>query len=57
MENKSNRLSELVIELVELSRFDSPYTSDLLKQHRKKVVDSLVSTNQIDHQTADYLLE
>ena len=44
-----------VLELLEISELDSPYTHQLLKNYRRRIVNRLLKANKIDQTTADYL--
>ncbi len=50
-------LDPQVLELLELSRLESPYASALLSQFRRRLISRLLQSNRIDQATADYLLE
>jgi len=52
----TNKVSDSVIELLELSSINSPYTQNLVTDHRQRLVKRLLKTNKIDSDTADYLL-
>lgn len=57
MDPTDNRLSKSAVELLELSRLDSPFTPELIAQHRRRLVQRMVDTNKIDTETAASLLE
>jgi len=50
-------LDPQVMELLELSRLESPYAKSLLSQFRRRLISRLLQSNRIDQATADYLLE
>jgi hypothetical protein len=56
MKSSSDHVTRSAVELLELSELNSPYTHQLIKIHRRRLVKRLLSTNKIDQQTADILL-
>ena len=50
-------VNQNVMELLELTKINSPYAGALVRQHRQKLVDKLIKQQQIDSETADYLLD
>lgn len=55
--NVEGLLNSAVLELLELSKLDSPYSSKLIELHRKKLVSKLLQKKSIDEETANYLNE
>ena len=56
MEENPQLVNDSVVEFLDLARLDSPYTPDLLSQHRARLVEKMLKSNRIDQATADYLL-
>jgi hypothetical protein len=54
-ENGPDNVASSALELLELSKLDSPYTRQLLRNYRKKLINRLLTSNKIDQQTADIL--
>ncbi|MFC1749083.1 hypothetical protein ACFL2V_09790 [Pseudomonadota bacterium] len=56
MGNTDDPVDQSVIEFLDLARIESPFTPNLLTNHRRKLIQKLLKSNKIDQETADYLL-
>jgi len=53
----STSLDSAVLELLELSKLDSPFSRYLIDLHRRRLVNDLLNSGKIDAETAEYLKE
>ena len=56
MSEPKDAVNDLVIELLELSNLESPFTTTLIRQHRRRLVESLLADQKIDQEMADSLI-